>query len=178
MLIKKIKNKRAQGWGMDLIIAVTIFSFGLVAFFVYSLNSPGEAKEKIDALYYDGKILANTILSEGSPENWDLANVIKIGILSNNKINETKLKNFYNLAITEENYEETKDLFDITYDYYFYLNEKIDIYGDGSLMLDGIGKPGFDKENISEDIKDLIKITRYTIYQNKPMTAYFYIWEE
>jgi len=176
--MRKIKNKKAQGWGMDLIIAVTIFTFGLIAFFIYSLNSPGEAKEKIEALSYDGRILANIILSEGSPEGWNVDEVIKIGILSDNKINETKLKYFYELTKEEENYEETKELFDITYDYYFYLNELIDINGDASLMLDGIGKPDFDKEAISTEIKNLVKITRYTIYQNKPMTIYFYIWEE
>jgi hypothetical protein len=176
--MRKIKNKKAQGWGMDLIIAVTIFTIGLVAFFVYSLNSPGEAKEKIESLSYEGRILASTILSEGSPEGWGATNVIKIGILNNNKINETKIKIFYELTKIEENYEKTKELFDITYDYYFYLNKKIDINGDGSLMLEGIGKPGFDKEDIGTDIKNLIKITRYTVYQNKPMTAYFYIWEE
>ena len=88
-------SKRSQGWGMDLIIAVTIFTFGLVAFYIYSLNSPGEAKEKIEILSYEGKILANTILSEGSPTDWDTEHVDKIGILSDNKINETKLKYFY-----------------------------------------------------------------------------------
>ena len=42
-----LNSKRSQGWGMDLIIAVTIFTFGLVAFYIYSLNSPNETKEKI-----------------------------------------------------------------------------------------------------------------------------------
>jgi len=60
---KNKKTKKAQGWGMDLIIGVTIFTFGLVAFYMYSLNSPGEAKEKIESLSYEGKILTNTILS-------------------------------------------------------------------------------------------------------------------
>jgi len=175
----KKTNKKAQGWGMDLIIGVTIFTFGLVAFYIYSLNSPGE--DNLENLFYEGKILANTILSEGSPENWneDPGTVTKIGVLSNNKINQAKLESFYDLTSTEEGYENTKKLFDITYDYYFYLNDEMDINEDGSLMIDGIGKPDFDKDNpVSSDIKNLVKITRYVIYKNKPMTAYFYIWEE
>jgi|SRR3989338_10543838 len=171
-----MKNK-AQGWGTDLVVAVTIFTLGLVAFYIYSLNSPGEAEEKINTLYYNGKILANTVLSEGYPISWNTDNVIKIGILSDNKINETKLKYFYELAKTELGYNKTKSKFDLSYDYYFYLNQDMEIDGVAE-PVKGIGKPDFDKENIPNNIKNLIKITRYTIYQNKPMTAYFYIWEE
>ncbi len=169
------KTNKAQGWGMDLIIAVTIFTFGLLAFFVYSLNSPGEAKEKIEALSYDGKILANTILSDGSPESWTPSEVVKIGILSNDKINETKLKNFYDMTRDSAGYENTKRLFDITYDYYFFLDEKMMI---DTTEADGIGKPGVTRDSGYGNAKNLVKITRYIIYKNKPMTAYFYIWEE
>ncbi|MDP3026961.1 MAG: hypothetical protein Q8N63_04585 [Nanoarchaeota archaeon] len=170
-----MKSKTAQGWGMDLIIAVSIFTIGLVAFYIYSLNSPGEAKENLESLSYDGRILANTILSEGSPTGWDKTSVAKIGILTNNKINETKLQYFYELTNTSAGYNNTKQKFDINYDYYFYLNESMNINGN---PVPGIGKPGFDREDIPEDVKNLVKITRYTIYKNKPMTAYFYIWEE
>lgn len=172
-----MKSKTAQGWGMDLIIAVSIFTIGLVAFYIYSLNSPGEAKENLESLSYDGRILANTILSEGSPTGWDKTSVAKIGILTNNKINETKLQYFYELTNTSAGYNNTKQKFDINYDYYFYLNESMDISGAPGLV-DGIGKPGVDRNNGYEDVKNLVKITRYTIYKNKPMTAYFYIWEE
>ena len=100
------KSKRSQAWGMDLVIALAIFSVGLVAFYIYSLNAPSEAKEVIDSLFYDGKIIANSILSEGYPINWNLSNVVTLGILSENKINETKLRRFYNL--TQTNYPKTK----------------------------------------------------------------------
>lgn len=174
--MKKLISKKAQGWGLDVIMAVSIFTIGLVAFYIYSLNSPGEAKEKLETLSYDGKILANTVLSEGSPINWDETNVVKIGILTDNKINETKLQNFYELA--KDNYQETKSKFDISYDYYFYLNDEMDINGDGSLIIDGIGKPEINRDDTFTNAKNLVKITRYTVYKNKPMAAYFYIWEE
>lgn len=173
--MKKVISKKAQGWGMDLIIAVTIFTIGLVVFYIYSLNSPGEAKENIETLFYDGKILANTILSEGSPTNWDKTNVAEIGILTNNKINETKLQYFYNLTKTEESYKKTKNLFNIKYDYYFFLNDNMTTI---EANVDGIGKPGVTRTSEYNNAKNLVKVTRYTIYENKPMTAYFYIWEE
>jgi len=170
-----MKNKKAQGWGMDLIIAVTIFTFGLVAFYIYSLNSPGEAKENLEILSYEGKILANTVLSEGSPADWDKTNVVEIGILSGSKINETKLQYFYDLTGTEEDYMKTKNFFNINYDYYFFLDESMTLAaGD----VDGIGKPGVTRDSGYGNAKNLVKVTRYTIYKNKPMAVYFYIWEE
>lgn len=168
------KTNKAQGWGMDLIIAVTIFTFGLVVFFIYSLNAPGEAREKIETLSYEGKILANTILSEGAPEAWNAGSVIKIGILSNDKINETKLQTFYDMTRTSSDYKKTKELFDMTYDYYFYLEENMTTIG---ADVDGIGKPGFNRKGDYSNVKNLVKATRYTVYNDVPMTIYFYIWE-
>ena len=162
MKLKSIENKKGQGWGIDLIIAVSIFSVALIAFYVYSLNMPSEAKENIEILSYEGKILTNTILSENN----------QLGILSDNKINETKLQNFYNL--TKNNYQNTKKSFNLNYDYYFFLDESMDIGGN---QIDGIGKPEITRNSGYEDAKNLIKITRYTIYKNKPMTAYFYIFK-
>jgi hypothetical protein len=45
-----------------------------------------------------------------------------------------------------------------------------------SIPVEGIGKPGTTKINI--DAINLIKVTRVTIYKNKPINAYLYIWEE
>ena len=45
-----------------------------------------------------------------------------------------------------------------------------------SAEVEGIGQPGADKENINA--LNLVKITKFTVYKNKPVTAYFYIWQE
>ena len=97
-LIPKMKNKKSQAWGIDLMIAMVIFSVGLVSFYFYSLNSGEEANGITDQLFYDGNIIANDILSEGYPLNWGTEDVVKIGIISDNRINETKLNNFYLLS--------------------------------------------------------------------------------
>ena len=88
-LRKSRKLRKAQAWGMDLVIAMVLFSMGMVAFYIYSLNQPSEAREKIEEMLYDGKIIANTLLSEGYPEDWNSNNVVRIGILTDNKIDET-----------------------------------------------------------------------------------------
>ncbi len=163
-------KKKAQMFGTDLMIASIIFFIGIIAFFMYSLNSPNEAQENIDSLIYDGGIIADSILSDGYPQNWNQDNVIKIGILDNNKINQTKLENFYELTIN--NYDKTKSIFNTKFDYYLFLNNDMVI---DSQTISGFGKPGINPDNI--DTENLVKITRFTIYKNKPLTMYLYIWD-
>ena len=63
-------------------------------------------------------------------------------------------------------------MFRTQYDYYFFLEENISI---NSTEFEGIGKPGTTKNNLNTT--NLIKITRFTIFNEKPITAYLYIWD-
>lgn len=159
------KHAKAQAWGMDLVIAAVIFTVGIVIFYFYTLNEPNEAEETISNLFYDGDIIADSLFSEGYPKNWNSENVIMPGILNNDKINETKLENFY--ILNNLDYGRAKALFNTKYEYYFFLSENMTI---NSTEIEGIGLKPYAPKN-------LIKITRFTIYKNKPITAYIYIWK-
>lgn len=161
-----MRLRKAQAWGIDLAIAIIIFTVGIVFFYFYSLNQPGQAEERIRELSDDGKIIISSILSEGKPENWYPGDVVKIGILSDNKINETKLDRFHTLAGTGAGYERTRNLFNTEHDYYFFLESNMTTIDPD---VEGIGKKPLNPEN-------LIKITRFTIYEEKPITAYIYMW--
>lgn len=156
---------KAQAWGTDLMVASVIFTSAIVFFYFYALNDPNEAQESIDSMLYDGRIIADVILSEGYPKNWSSGDVVTIGILTNNKINETKLERFYDLAIF--NYPRTKSLFNTKYNYYFNFSETMFI---GAAPINGIGSKPLNQKN-------LVKISRFTVYKDKPMSAYLYIWE-
>ncbi len=162
-------NKRGQAWGIDLIIAFIIFLMGILIFFVYSVNYSEESKENLYSLSHDGDIIFNSILSEGYPMDWNSTNVIRIGILTNGRINETKLERFYNFSVN--NYAKTKNKFNTPYDYYFNMSSKIMI---STSVIEGIGKPGINLNNLNSS--NLIKITKFTIYKEKPVTAYLYVW--
>ena len=168
-----MKSKKAQIWGIDLMVGFMLFSFGIMAFYIYSINTTTETKENFEYLSYDGNLILNNILSEGYPPNWDSGDVVVSGILSNNKINETKLENFKDLVGSE--YSRTKTLFNTKYDYYFFLDENMTI---NSLEVEGIGRPGYSRQDIIDNSANLIKITKFTIYKEKPMTAFLYIWDE
>ena len=167
-------NTKAQAWGFDLIVAMIIFSVGIVVFFIYSINQPAEAKETLEKLSYDGRLITESILSTGYPENWNSGNVVSIGILNNGKINETKLGNFYSLS--QSDYDATKILFNTRYDYFFFLDQNMTSI---SVDVDGIGKLGVNKNNINSfNPNNLVKISRFVVYRDKPMAAYLYLWGE
>jgi hypothetical protein len=166
--------KKAQAWGMDLMIAIFIFTIAITIFFIFTVNQPGEGRENLENLYYDGKIIANDIFSEGYPRNWNYSDVVTLGVLTGNKINKTKLGQFYNLTLTTANYTRTKYLFNTKYDYYFFLDKNMTI---GGIEVDGFGKPGETKTTIKSAAENLVKITRFTVYEDEPITGYIYIWE-
>ena len=64
-------NKKAQVWGIDLVVAVIIFTLGITVFSIYSLNQQGQAEEILEKLLKKHRIKA-TIFSE--PENRDIKN--------------------------------------------------------------------------------------------------------
>ena len=78
--------KKGQIWGMDIMIAVSIFLVALIVFLIYSLNQTTEAVEIIKDLEYNGKIISESLLSEGYPESWDNTNVVRIGLITNNQL--------------------------------------------------------------------------------------------
>ncbi len=163
------KSKRSQAWGIDLTTGIIIFFPAILIFFIYSVNNAGEAKESLEGLSYEGDILLSNILSEGYPLDWNETSAVKIGILDSNKINDTKLERFYNFA--NNYYAKTKSVFSTRYDYYFYFSNMTV----NSSSIGGIGKPGTNLSNINAT--NILKITRFSIYKNKPTTIYLYIWE-
>lgn len=168
----KVK-KRAQIWGIDLMSGMVLFIVGVVILFIYSLNQSDEVQDNLELLFYEGKIVADNLLSSGYPSNWDTGNVITMGISDNNKINETKLEKLYKMIYIDNNYTITKNLLNTQYDYYFFLNQNMTI---NSTEVEGIGNPGVTINNINA--KNLIKITRFTIYKNKTTPLYIYIWQK
>ena len=74
---------------------------------------------------------------------------------------------------TRNNYSESKQKFNTIYEYYFYLDVPMNLT---TIEIQGIGKPGINISNISAT--DIIQITRFTIYKNKPVTAHLYVWDE
>ena len=162
-----IPNRKGQAWGADLIIAIVIFSIALSAIYLYSINDTRNQGELMDTLFYDGGKISDSILSQGYPSDWDSSDVLQLGILEDGKISPDKLEKF-----SLFDYERSRSLFNTRYDYYFFLEEPMLIAGS---EVDGLGKPGVNRTNVIS--KDLIKITRIVVYNNKIMPAYLYVFD-
>lgn len=160
-----MKNKSGQAWGFDLVVASSIFFVALMFFYFFAFNTSPEANSNLEDLTIEAETVSDFLLSEGYPTNWNYSNVTNIGLLSENKINETKLDNFYQLSTTE--YNATKSMFGIRNNYFISLSEEI-VLQNGT-KIGGIGVNNSQAEN-------LIQITRYIIYNNKPAVLTVQIW--
>lgn len=162
-------QKKAQAWGIDLMIAMTIFSVAFLIIFIFSINISVQEPKTLDSMKQEGNNIMNSILSEGSPISWNTQNVKKIGILNvDNKINQTKLESFYNLS--QNNYSLTRKLFNTKFDYALFF-DNLTISG---IEIESIGKNA-SLSNINSS--NLIKVSRISIYNEKPVNIYLYLWD-
>tara|TARA_Y100000034_G_C6848303_1_gene384520 strand:+ start:519 stop:1025 length:507 start_codon:yes stop_codon:yes gene_type:complete len=168
-----MQNIRAQAWGFDVMISVIIFITGIITFFLFSLNFPNESQDSLENLLYEANTVADSLLEEGSPKNWDENNVVRIGLTNNNQINQTKLENLYEIVFLNNNYNLTRTLLDTKFNYFFNLSEPI-LFEGNPIPENGIG---LWPQSGQSSTKNLIKISRLTIYQNKPVSLELYIWE-
>jgi hypothetical protein len=150
--ISMFKSKKAQVWSFDLVIAGMIFLIGVVILLIYMINYNNQAETKLDKMFNEGYVISDLVLSEDN------------GILSDNKINQTKLEEFYDSV--QADYSLKKRELGSNYDFYFTI-PGLEINGNN---LDHIGKKN------QTSVEDNIKITRITIYKNKPVKFELYIW--
>ncbi len=147
-----ILTKKAQVWSLDLIIASIIFSIGIIILYIYAINYSPETKNQLNELLYEGNLASKLILSDSD-----------IGILSDNKINQDKLNNFSNF-----DYQTKKNQIGLINNFYFTF-EGLEINGNLTSYVGMINTP---------EVKNLIKITRLSIYKNKPIKFQLFVWNE
>ena len=167
-----IQNRKAQIWYADLVLALALFSVVLVAFFESDINSKQEDDKELYDMVMESKIVTNDLMTSGVPSGWSVGNVEKIGIIDNNRINMTKL-----IAFSTMDYNITKTLLRVKYDYYIYFRRNGDIIPINGML--GIGKPGVNATNIeeAENPERVMKITRVLILQNNPTRMEYILWK-
>jgi hypothetical protein len=154
ILIKK-ENKSGQVWSLDIVIAGVIITIGIVVLYLYAINYTNQSQEKLEYLFYEGNLAAELILSE---EDFGILN-------SEGKVNQTKLDGYY------FDYNLKRAQLGISRNFYFNISGLTKVNVSGSLVdVPYIG-------NQSANPESSIKITRITIYENKPTRLDLYVWE-
>ena len=160
-----MRKKRGQGWGFDVMIASMIFAVALITFYFFALNYGKNNQTSTNDLMQEANVLADNILTEGIPREWNQTSVTALGILTKNRINETKLEQWYTLS--QENYPFTKVLLNIKSNYFVNFSESMYI---GNEQVQGLGlKP--------EENSTIFRVSRFTTYREKPITLYVIIWK-
>mgnify|MGYP001616494262 CR=1 FL=1 len=142
-------SKRAQVWSLDAMVGIIIFTAAMVVLFFYAMNYTNQSEINIEDLSYQGNIAAEFILSE------------EHGILTSNKINQTKLDEFY-----YSDYEKKKGELGVKDDFYFTMPD-LEINGSA---VDYVGKMN------GTAVKNVIQVTRFSIYKNKPVQFNIFVW--
>jgi len=119
--------------------------------YIYAINYSPQSKQEIEELFYEGNLAAKQILSEEYP-----------GIITDKKINQTKLEEF-----STTDYNSLKIMLGITHDFYFKFE---------GLELEGISTEYVGRTNSSQ-INNIVKTTRLSIYKNKPIKFEIFIWD-
>lgn len=174
-MVKKIqikKEKKAQIWSLDMIIAVVMFTLALFAVYEYLINAENKKIGDINELTRDSQIVSDLLLSTGNPESWTVDDVKEIGITSNNRIDIDKWERFSQIE-----YYKTKRIFNTKYDYYVYFvnqeNSVVSING-----IQGVGNPGVTPANIdSIETNRIVRVDRLVIYESRIVKMVLLVWE-
>ena len=162
--IKRMITKAGQAWGIDLMIAAAVVMAGMTLIYLYSYQLASRGERQLDTMNAVSERLASTLLSAGAPENWNRDTVTSIGILTDSTINQTKLEEWH--ALTLADYNATKRIFRTNYEYFVNFTQPIII---DSNQVQGIGRA-------PTETKNLIKISRFSVYRNNPVTIKILIW--
>ena len=157
-------KKRGQAWGFDSMMGAVIFITGALVFYFFALNYGSANNQKVDQLVHDTTSVADSLLSEGIPANWNATSVTKIGIITNNKVNNTKLATLYNMS--RDNYNNTRRTINTRVNYFINFSEPRIV---NSQPVQGIG---IDPTNAT----DTFRVTHYIVYNDKPTTLYVILW--
>jgi hypothetical protein len=167
-----MKNK-SQFWTLDLVTGVTVFMILMVSYFIFTNNISQYNEVEIDGLYDDIAIVSSSLITEGSPDNWDIDSVKELGITEGkHRLNITKLQRLSTLE-----YPRRKLLLKTRYEYLIFFenksNEVMEIGG-----IEYVGKAGLTRDNIeeTEKPKNLVSTRRFLIHDNDIITMVVYLW--
>lgn len=153
--------KRGQVWAQDAIFAVVIM-IASVTLFIFGYSNIIENNDGFNEVYHENRVISEYLMLEGTPLNWNVSNVIRIGIMNRDyTLNETKLEYLYNMSL--DDYDDSRNYLGTRFDYMIFFTQN-----DGTLLNLTkdyfIGKENINSTNIlDEDTQVITKTERYLI---------------
>lgn len=164
---------KAQAFSLDLIIAILIFGSAILIYYKTVINLSDQDEVLLDDILADAKTISGSLITNGYPTNWSKDNVSRIGVITNSRVNETKLEQFSRIS-----YKESRKLFGTTHNYYVFFRDRNDNIIPFNESLEGIGKQGINSTNIQtvENPRKLVKVTRLIIRESDIAKMVIYLW--
>ena len=162
-------TKKAQIWGLDLVIAMIIFLGGVFLFYNYSINSAFGEEQSIEELTTNAKVMSSYLVSTGYPTNWNSSDVTLIGLTDGqNKLVKEKVDTFSSISLSD--YSMARRLLSATNNFYVYFEDS-----QNSTIF--IGNYSFIGKDYSYDDPDnIIKIVRYVFYNSTIIKMVILVW--
>lgn len=146
-----LTNKKAQGWGLDAIIAGVIFLVGVVVLYIYAINYSAQTINDLEELYYEGNLASELILSDQN-----------FGILTDDKVDQTKMEQYQ----FSTNYTLKKAELGVVNNFYFKM-ENLTV-GGSAVSYIGLN---------SSNVESSIQVTRITVYKDKITKFEIVVWK-
>jgi len=172
-------STRAQTWYIDFTIGIFIFMVCLILFYRFVPNIEKQDVDSIKETYAEAKILSDTLMSEGSPSNWTMNDLKRVGLLTGKSINSSKLIEFANM--TADDYYISKETFNIKSDFIVFFTEpsggltnisNISLIGHQAVTLSGTSP---DLSNLV--YSDLVTVTRIVKSERRIIKMVIFVWQ-
>jgi hypothetical protein len=185
-MFKKKLNKKSQVWTIEYILSFIVF----IAIILLSVKMifGVYANDALQNLQKESEFVSQYMLSEGYPDNWDNDTLIRVGLTTNDRLNDTKLLSFYSL-----NYSRTKDLMGIKSNYFAYFSNSSGIisifhilnssisesdgcgYGYYAVVKQYASQCEIDISSLKYD--DMVKISRITAFNGSIIQLNIILWK-
>ncbi len=163
-------NRKSQIWITDFIIGLMIFSIGIILASRFIINAM--SNDEFSNVRISAETMSGYLVSEGVPSNWTNETVVRIGLTTNKRLNTTKVSLFYNMT-----YEDTKLYLSTDYDYLLFFQQNNSIVNITKCGYGGISLTNCTVNISSLDYENLVKASRFTIYNNSIIEMVLYVWQ-
>ena len=163
--------KKAQVWSVDFVVGISLFSILVVitAYFLLTSNTSDDFK----FMHREALYLSNTIMSPGTPGDWNSDTVVVPGLISNGRLDLDKLSGARAL-----DYDELKSFYAVRADFAIFFRNKTSFLEVGGACGVGYNLPTIDCEpNLSAVVyDDLIVMNRFVPINNSIKNVVLYVW--
>ena len=160
-----MKTKKGQIWYTDFMFGLLIFIIVVTVYYGYAHSIDQDPGEVISDIVMDAKAVSSSLITQGSPSDWNKSTVKILGITDGSqRIVQEKLEMFQNMT-----YQETKTKLRTSYDFFMYLEDI-----DGTrILINGEDGIGYD----SNETDNSVTLTRLVVYNSKLTSMVVNIWE-